>query len=85
MCRAIKEYHARTGRRVGFKPAGGINTVADAVAYYTIVKEILGAEWLTPGLYPTGRDTRCPGGRRTTSPAGAFYAVAAPSGGISGA
>ena len=54
MCRAIKEYHARTGRRVGFKPAGGINTVADAVAYYTIVKEILGKEWLTPELFRLG-------------------------------
>ena len=54
MCNAIKEYHARTGRKVGFKPAGGINTVADAVAYYTIVKEILGNEWLTPELFRLG-------------------------------
>lgn len=54
MCQAIKDYHARTGRKVGFKPAGGINTVADAVAYYTIVKEILGKEWLTPELFRLG-------------------------------
>lgn len=54
MCHAIKDYYARTGRKVGFKPAGGINTVADAIAYYTIVKEILGNEWLTPELFRLG-------------------------------
>lgn len=54
MCHAIKDYYARTGRKVGFKPAGGINTVADAIAYYTIVKEILGKEWLTPELFRLG-------------------------------
>ena len=47
MCQAIKEYHAATGRKVGFKPAGGINCVQDALVYYTIVKEVLGEEWLT--------------------------------------
>ena len=46
MCRAIKEYYDTTGYKVGFKPAGGINTVNDAIVYYTIVKEILGEEWL---------------------------------------
>ena len=46
MCQAIKEYYDKTGNKVGFKPAGGINTVNDAVIYYTIVKEILGEEWL---------------------------------------
>ena len=46
MCRAIKEYYDKTGNKVGFKPAGGINTVNDAVIYYTIVKEVLGEEWL---------------------------------------
>ena len=46
MCQAIKEYFLETGRKVGFKPAGGINTVQDAVNYYTIVKELLGKEWL---------------------------------------
>ena len=46
MCRAIKEYYAKTGRRVGFKPAGGLSTVHDALVYYTIVKEVLGDEWL---------------------------------------
>ena len=47
MCQAIKEYYNQTGRQVGFKPAGGINTVDDALAYYTIVKEVLGEKWLT--------------------------------------
>ncbi len=54
MCQAIKEYHAQTGRKVGFKPAGGINTVQDAIVYYTIVKEILGEEWLTNELFRLG-------------------------------
>lgn len=47
MCRAIKEYYEKTGIQIGLKPAGGINTVADAVGYYTIVKEVLGEQWLT--------------------------------------
>ncbi len=47
MCQAIKEYYDKTGRQVGLKPAGGINTVMDAVIYYTIVKEVLGEKWLT--------------------------------------
>ena len=47
MCQAIKEYYEKTGRQVGFKPAGGINTVNDALTYYTIVKEVLGEKWLT--------------------------------------
>ncbi len=47
MCHAIKEYYEKTGIQVGFKPAGGINTVMDALIYYTIVKEILGEKWLT--------------------------------------
>lgn len=47
MCQTIKEYYDQTGRQVGFKPAGGINTVEDALAYYTIVKEVLGNKWLT--------------------------------------
>ena len=47
MCEAIKEYYDQTGIQIGFKPAGGINTVKDAVTYYTIVKEVLGEKWLT--------------------------------------
>ena len=54
MCQAIKEYYKQTGRKVGFKPAGGINTVRDAVIYYTIVKEVLGEEWLNNKLFRLG-------------------------------
>ncbi|MDR0891455.1 MAG: deoxyribose-phosphate aldolase [Mediterranea sp.] len=54
MCEAIKEYYEKTGRKVGFKPAGGISTVADALVYYTIVKEVLGEEWLTNELFRIG-------------------------------
>ena len=54
MCRAIKEYYDKTGNKVGFKPAGGINTVNDAVIYYTIVKEVLGEEWLNNQWFRLG-------------------------------
>lgn len=47
MCNAIKEYYDETGIQIGFKPAGGLNTVMDAIIYYTIVKEVLGEKWLT--------------------------------------
>lgn len=54
MCKAIKEYFLETGRKVGFKAAGGVNTPQDAIAYYTIVKEVLGKEWLTNDLFRIG-------------------------------
>lgn len=54
MCNAIKEYYTETGRKVGFKPAGGINTVEDAIVYYTIVKEVLGEDWLNNELFRLG-------------------------------
>ena len=47
MCQAIKEYYEKTGIQIGFKPAGGLNSVMDALTYYTIVKEVLGEKWLT--------------------------------------
>ena len=47
MCLAIKEYYDETGIQIGFKPAGGLNSVMDALIYYTIVKEVLGEKWLT--------------------------------------
>ena len=47
MCQAIREYHDKTGIMIGFKPAGGLNSVMDALIYYTIVKEVLGEKWLT--------------------------------------
>ena len=51
---AIKDYYAKSGRQVGFKAAGGIRTAEEAALYYTIVKEILGEEWLTPELFRIG-------------------------------
>ena len=54
MCQAIKEYFQKTGIRVGFKPAGGINSVMDALTYYTIVKEVLGEDWLTNYYFRLG-------------------------------
>lgn len=54
MCEAIKEYYEQTGNKIGFKPAGGINTVNDALVYYTIVKELLGKEWLNNELFRLG-------------------------------
>lgn len=54
MCHAIRDYFERTGRRVGFKAAGGVRTAADAALYYTIVEKILGPEWLTTDLFRIG-------------------------------
>ena len=54
MCQAIREYYNKSGRKVGFKAAGGIRTAEDAALYYTIVKEILGEEWLTTDLFRIG-------------------------------
>ena len=54
MCQAIKEYYDETGIQIGFKPAGGINSVMDALIYYTIVKEVLGERWLTNRWFRLG-------------------------------
>lgn len=54
MCETIKEYYLETERKVGFKPAGGLNTVNDALVYYTIVKEVLGKDWLNNELFRLG-------------------------------
>lgn len=54
MCKCIKEYHAATGRKVGFKAAGGITTADEAMVYYAIVKEVLGDEWLTNEYFRIG-------------------------------
>ena len=54
MCQAIKEYYDETGIQIGFKPAGGINSVMDAMIYYTIVKEVLGEKWLTNKWFRLG-------------------------------
>lgn len=54
MCSCIKEFYTRTGRRVGFKPAGGISTAKDAAVYYAVAETVLGKEWLTPALLRFG-------------------------------
>ncbi len=54
MCQAIKEYYEETGIQIGFKPAGGMKTVADTLVYYTIVKEVLGEKWLNNRLLRLG-------------------------------
>jgi deoxyribose-phosphate aldolase len=54
MCQAIKEYYEKTGIQIGFKPAGGLNSVMDAVIMYTIVKEVLGEKWLTNQWFRMG-------------------------------
>lgn len=54
MCQAIKDFYNKTGRKVGFKAAGGVKTPQDAALYYTIVEQILGEEWLTTDLFRIG-------------------------------
>lgn len=54
MCQAIKEYYDKTGIQIGFKPAGGLNTVMDTITMYTIVKEVLGEKWLTNQWFRMG-------------------------------
>ncbi len=54
ICHAIKQYYESTGKRVGFKVAGGVRTAEDATLYYTIVEQVLGGEWLTPSLFRIG-------------------------------
>lgn len=54
MAQCIKEYYEKNGRMIGFKPAGGVATTEDAVAYYTIIKEVLGEAWLTNDYFRLG-------------------------------
>lgn len=54
MCRAIREYHGRTGFKVGFKPAGGIRKAKDALNWLVLIKEELGDEWLSNALFRFG-------------------------------
>ena len=54
MCQCIAKYYDKTGRKVGFKPAGGISTSLDAVCYYSIVSTLLGKEWLDKSLFRFG-------------------------------
>lgn len=54
MCRAIRDYYNETGIMIGFKPAGGIVNPDDAMVYYFIVKNMLGAKWLSPDYFRIG-------------------------------
>jgi deoxyribose-phosphate aldolase len=54
MCKAIKEWYEKTGEKVGYKPAGGISTTEEAVKHYTIVKQILGNDWLNNNNFRFG-------------------------------
>ena len=54
MCECIAKYHAVTGKKIGFKPAGGISSAADALCYYSIVASILGKDWLNKELFRFG-------------------------------
>ena len=54
MCECIAKYHQATGKKIGFKPAGGISSAADALCYYSIVSTILGKEWLNKELFRFG-------------------------------
>ncbi len=54
MCECIAKYYEVTGRKIGFKPAGGISSAADALCYYSIVSSLLGKEWLNKDLFRFG-------------------------------
>lgn len=54
MIRAIQEFHRMTGKKVGLKPAGGVRSVKDAVAWMIMIQETLGDEWLQPELFRFG-------------------------------
>ncbi len=54
MCECIAKYHQATGKKIGFKPAGGISSAADALCYYSIVSSILGKDWLNKELFRFG-------------------------------
>ena len=54
MCECIAKYHAATGKKIGFKPAGGISSAADALCYYSIVASVLGKDWLNKEFFRFG-------------------------------
>jgi deoxyribose-phosphate aldolase len=57
MMEAIRDFHRETGRVVGFKPAGGIRTAKQAIAYLVVLNETLGPAWLTPERFRLGAST----------------------------
>ena len=57
MLEAIRDFFAQTGRAVGMKPAGGIRTAKEAIAYLTVLYETLGPDWMTPDRFRFGAST----------------------------
>ena len=54
MCECIAKFYAATGKKIGFNPAGGISSAADALCYYSIVSSVLGKEWLNKEYFRFG-------------------------------
>lgn len=54
LCQVLKEYQQQSGKKIGIKISGGIQSAEEAVKYYTIVKEVLGVEWLMPAYLRFG-------------------------------
>jgi deoxyribose-phosphate aldolase len=54
MLQAIKDYHRKTGKMIGMKPAGGIRTAKQAIQYLCMVSEVMGPEWMTPDMFRFG-------------------------------
>ncbi len=54
MCSAIKDYYAKTGKKIGIKPSGGMSVSEDAIIYYQIIKRVLGNQWLNNKLFRLG-------------------------------
>ncbi len=54
MCECIRKYHEKTGKMIGFKPAGGISSAQDALCYYSIVSTVLGSKWLDKDYFRFG-------------------------------
>lgn len=54
MCQCIDLFYKKTGKKVGFKPAGGISSAEDAICYYSIVSTVLGKEWLCKDYFRFG-------------------------------
>jgi deoxyribose-phosphate aldolase len=57
MLRMIRDYHVRTGFKIGYKPAGGISAAKDVLNYQILMKEELGRDWLEPDLFRVGAST----------------------------
>lgn len=54
MLQAIADYHRRTGKKIGMKPAGGVRTAKQAIQYLCMVHEVLGSEWMNPDMFRFG-------------------------------